>query len=510
MLKAKISLLKKHKKISQSGFHIFELVFVILIIGILILIGKFTWQRINNNKKSVAESNQPAKKVQNTDKNIVYQINIPFYQHNSAGEQNAFTAITNRIPQIKKLGVNTIQLTPVHNSAYLVLDPFDVSWKYIGKTRDNQGAADERIAYLKKFVDTAHKNKMRVIMDCVFHGTAKNSPYVRLHPDWYKRDENGQMVINNFGLPQFDTSKKEVQDFAYAFVKFWVEKAGIDGCRNDMAQNIPLSFWSDLNNKAKIQKPSWLMFGEAFNKQQEYSQPNSESSQSGLYGFDGLYDFYLQAVLRGVVDGKRSPTDIKKAWEARPKRQRENFYNMIDDQNAIQRSVTLAGGNKGMLAASAVNFTLDGIPFMFNGQEIGDTTEGGPRIDETRYYNWENPPHPENSKVFRRLACIRNNNAPLRTGTTSWNIVSDDSRVVAFTKSKGKEKTLVVVNFSPNTWHGNVRVKIPRFVTDYITKKKIRTTKKSISLKMSGYSYKIISISGKSSLELKVINKKCT
>jgi glycosidase len=36
------------------------------------------------------------------------------------------------------------------------------------------------------------------------------------------------------------------------------------------------------------------------------------------------------------------------------------------------RKAVLEFGEKGAFAASILNFTLDGIPFLYNGQEVGD------------------------------------------------------------------------------------------------------------------------------------------
>ena len=169
---------------------------------------------------------------------------------------------------------------------------------------------------------------------------------------------------------------------------------------------------------------------------------------------------------------------------------------MIDDQNAVERSVTFAGGNKGMVAGMSVNFTLDGIPFIFNGQEIGDTQAGGPRIDETRYYSWENPPHPENSKKFKQLICLRKNNKSLYAGTTTWLSTDNPDYVVSYVRKRDKQKTLVVVNFSDQIWSGRIKSKFSKKVVNMVNKKTYKSSGKLLSIKLKPYSYFIANISG--------------
>ncbi len=485
------------RKINQRGFALIEALLVVILVISVGLLGNFAFKRIKSND-SQAESRYPAKTHQSTSGNITYQVNIPFYQHDSAGNKNAFINISSQLKSVSDMGVNVIQLTPVHTSAYLVLDHYDVSWKYTGNTRVQQGTKASRLAYFKNYVDYAHKLKMKVIMDCVYHGTAINSPLVQQHPEWYKRDSKGDLVINRFGLPQFDTSKEEVKKYVEDVTKYWVNNVGIDGCRADMAHSVPLSFWANLNNEMKKVKPSWTMVGEAFGTQVEYAQPHTEGDLKDVYGFDGVYDFYHQSVMRGIVDQKRKASDIEAAWNARPKYHRESYYNMIDDQNVAIRSATLKGGNSGMVAAMAVNFTLDGMPFIFNGQEIGDITAGGPKIDETRYYSWENPPHPENRKKFKQLICLRRNNKSLSKATTVWNKTNNPDSIVSYTRSSGREKTFVVVNLSNKNWSGTVNGKLPSSVYDMISKKRHTTSGKSIKLSMKPYSYIVANASGAS------------
>lgn len=495
------------KKFNQKSSTIVEFVLVFVLVVLVVGISLFVFNRSKNNKNAKADTRDPAKSQQKIGKKIVYQVHIPFYQHDALGERNAFENITGRLDDLSSMGVNVIQLTPVHTSSYLVLDHYDVSWKYVGKTRSNQGTKEERLAYFAEYVAKAHSLGMKVVMDCVYHGTAINSPLVTEHPDWYKYDAEGNIVKNNFGLPQFDTSKTEVQDYIINVTKFWVDNAGIDGCRIDMAHSVPLPLWAKLNNEMKKIKPSWIMIGEAFGKQVDYALPNKESEQQGVYGFDGVYDFYLESVLRGVVGKTRKASEIIDAWNARPSEHKENYYNMIDDQNAVERSATFAGGNSGMVAGMAVNFTLDGIPFIFNGQEIGDTQSGGPRIDETRYYSWEYPPHPENRKKFKQLSCLRQNNKSLYAGTTTWLKTDNPDYVVSYVRKKDKQKTLVVVNFSDQVWSGKIKSNFSKKVVNLRTKKTYKSSGKSFNVKLKPYSYFIANMSG--STKSKSIASKC-
>ncbi len=112
------------------------------------------------------------------------------------------------------------------------------------------------------------------------------------------------------------------------------------------------------------------------------------------------------------------------------------------------------------LAASALVFTLDGVPMLYNGMEVGDTTESGaPALFEKLPIFW---PIAERRKEFpsfyKQMMALRRGSVALRRGTLEWLRNSDESRVVTFVRRAGGEEVLVAINFSNRPFFGSVEV----------------------------------------------------
>ncbi|MBI3981023.1 alpha-glucosidase C-terminal domain-containing protein [Candidatus Microgenomates bacterium] len=457
----------------------------------------------------------PAQRKVNTGNLVIYQVWLNYYAQNSQNQQpssNVFVNAANHLPKLADMGITTIQLSPVHpfgrlttiGSPYGIKDFYDVNPGYAGFTnpKDDAGTRDARISALKNYIDTAHGLGLQVIMDCVYHSTDPNNVLVNSHPDFYLR-KGGQIVKNRYGFSVLDYSNPQVQNYMMEMTKYWAKTVGIDGCRSDVAIDVPLSFWASLNNELKKMKPAWLMVAETSSKLEEYGSPytgagsNGEKYQS-VYGFDALYGVTYMQALRAVINNRREANVIQLAWE-RPEQGKGkplpdlNLYRAIDNHDQHPRAAALSGRNKAMLAAMAINFTLDGLPFIFNGQEIGDLNPTS--IANQRYISWSRPPHPENTSIYKQLISLRKSHPALNSGTTIWYSSNNPSQVISYLRSTDKEKIIVVVNLSETSWSGTVMGdKLLGTVTDLLSSRFYTAQKGSLSLTLEPYSYLIASV----------------
>jgi len=84
---------------------------------------------------------------------------------------------------------------------------------------------------------------------------------------------------------------------------FWLDK-GVDGFRYDMAEMVPVEFWSYLNSSIKMQKPDAFLMAEVY-------QPDLYRDYIHLGKVDYLYDKVdLYDGLKAVMQGKASTTII--------------------------------------------------------------------------------------------------------------------------------------------------------------------------------------------------------
>jgi len=98
----------------------------------------------------------------------------------------------------------------------------------------------------------------------------------------------------------------------------------------------------------------------------------------------------------------------------------------------VQRAIARFG-EPASLAASALVFTLDGVPMLYNGMEVGDTTESGaPALFEKLPIFWSIAERrQEFPRFYKQIMALRRSSTALRRGSLEWVRNSDEARVVA-------------------------------------------------------------------------------
>ena len=95
-----------------------------------------------------------------------------------------------------------------------------------------------------------------------------------------------------------------------------------------------------------------------------------------------------------------------------------------DEARAIARY-----GIHGALAASALMFTLDGVPLLYNGMEVGDATESGdPALFDKLPIFWNPKERPPLRDIYRDLIQLRKKYPALRNNRSTWLHNSDEAR----------------------------------------------------------------------------------
>jgi glycosidase len=131
----------------------------------------------------------------------------------------------------------------------------------------------------------------------------------------------------------------------------------------------------------------------------------------------------------------------------------------ISDDHDESRAVARYGWN-GALAASALMFTLDGVPLLYNGMEAGDATESGdPALFDKLNICWNAKERPPLRSIYHDLIQLRKQSAALRTANVNWLHNSDENKLVTFTRADGHDEFLVIINFSNRQILGKVELK---------------------------------------------------
>ncbi len=366
---------------------------------------------------------------------LIYEV----FPRNFSPEGN-FNGVTARLDELKDLGVNILWLMPIHpigekmrkgtlGSPYAVRDYYAINPDY--------GTAED----LKRLVSEAHKRGLKVIIDIVANHTAWDS-VMMAHPEFYKQDAQGRITppvpawTDVAGL-NYDNPK--LREYMIAMLKHWIDPAtfDLDGFRCDVASMVPTSFWEEARDEMAKVKPDFMLLAEA-------SKP-----ELMLKAFDADYAWPLHGSLNSVLLEGAPASDLRRSWEeSRQQFPQGSLHMRITDNHDEARAVARFGV-RGALAASVLMFSLDGVPLLYNGMEVGDATESGdPALFEKLPIYWHSKERPPFRDIYRDLIKLRRQHACFRNDRVVWLRNSDEASLVTLMRLDDQDEFVVVINLS--------------------------------------------------------------
>ena len=361
-------------------------------------------------------------------------------------QQGNFNAITARLDELKDLGVTILWLMPIHpigqekkkgtiGSPYAVRDYYGINPDY--------GTSDD----LKRLIHEAHARGLKVIIDIVANHTSWDSVLMK-HPEFYKHDAQGNITYPHdwYDIAALNYENQQLRGYMTDMLKYWIREFDLDGFRCDVAGEVPTDFWENARRELEQIKPDIVMLAEA------------HKAELQVKAFDLDYSWPLHTALTNVLQGRGSASDLRDEWKKEVKEWPRGALHMRFSDNHDERRAIARFGEPGALAASAFVFTLDGVPMLYNGMEVGDTTESGaPALFEKLPIFWPIAERrPEFPKFYKQMMAMRKGSVALRRGTVEWLKNSDESRVVTFRRRVPGDEVLVAINFSNRPFTGRV------------------------------------------------------
>lgn len=158
------------------------------------------------------------------------------------------------------------------------------------------------------------------------------------------------------------SSWKKFRDIAL----YWTAK-GVDGFRYDMAEMVPVEFWSYMNSAIKMKNPNAFLMAEVYNPK-EYRNYIKIGKMDYLYDKVETYDH-----LKAVIQGKVLPdplSDIQKGM-ADIEHHMLHFLDNHDEQRLA--SPEFAGAPEKGKPMMVISSTISSSPTMiYFGQEVGE------------------------------------------------------------------------------------------------------------------------------------------
>ena len=334
----------------------------------------------------------------NIHSSLNYQIFVRSFADSNGDGIGDLNGIKNKIPYLKKIGVKSIWLTPIHKTSsdhgYDVQDYYSIA-KDLGTMEDFEALVEE-----------LDKNNMNIIMDMVFNHACSNTTYFKEAYADYDAEMSGEIISDsksdwfNFSLePQinyikyrdyyvessFNTSSMmdlnllndEVMEECGKILNFWANK-GVKGYRFDAVKYFVGTGFKEetveILNKLKAFQPNLYYVGEAWDEDPYYFNRYYQSN------FDAFFNFPMCAqtsrssnIFSNVANGNASNiysgvlSSIEAAKATKEYAVTANFLTNHD----MDRVSSLTERNELLKLVASVNYLLPGTPFIYYGEELG-------------------------------------------------------------------------------------------------------------------------------------------
>ncbi len=392
--------------------------------------------------------------------------------------------IEQKLGYLKSLGVTCIYLNPI----------FEAQSNHRYDTA-NYEKIDSMLGTEKNFkslCESAKKLGIRIMLDGVFSHTGDDSRYFNRYSrydslgayqskespyyGWYKFNKWPDDYESWWGIEILPEVNEDNPDFIEyitgknGIARKWL-KLGASGWRLDVADELPDEFLDEFRKAVKEEKADGLVLGEV------WEDASNKSSYGKLRRYllgkqlDSVMNYpFAGAVIDFIRDANAElfASRVMSIVENYPKEVLDVLMNHLSTHDTMRAITALAGENcayrdrkwqsthsldereyhygmKLLMAASAMQFALPGVPTIYYGDEAG--MQGYKDPFNRRCYPWGK----ENGELvewYKKLGKIRNENRVFKD--SRFEILSAVAGCVAFSRKNDDEAILVISNSNPH------------------------------------------------------------
>ncbi len=303
----------------------------------------------------------------------VYQINPRTFS-----AEGTIAAVTKEIPKLYDLGFRILYLCPVFEE-----DPSEdlANWSNRQKASetgnpknpyrmndyfkidDEYGTMDD----LAAFVAECHKRDMRVLLDLVYLHIGPNAPIIKTHPEFAQHNEDGSVRCTYWRFPYLNFENAGLREYLWCNMTYYIGALDVDGFRCDVGDGVPEDFWQEGRRRIQAIKPDAVLINEG------------SKYQWLATAFDSCYNFPWHEEVYKCLSGTNTAAGLVQAEKERLAKVPEGGYLLrdMDNHDTVtdwpERAEKRAG-HDGMEAIMVLNYCMVGIPMVYCGNELADTT----------------------------------------------------------------------------------------------------------------------------------------
>ncbi len=372
-------------------------------------------------------------------RSAVYQINPRTF-----AKEGTIKAVTEKLDFLHELGFRILYLCPIFTAddstdqthwserqkasgtnnpknPYRMSDYFEIDEEY-GTMED-----------LKALVKEAHRRQMKVLLDLVYLHMSPNAEILCRHPEYAKQDKDGNMEYNRWHFAELDFHCSGLREYLWCNMVYYVDVVDVDGFRCDVGDGVPIDFWDEGKRRMTRIKEDVVLLDEGRNL--SYLQSS----------FESIYHFAWHNELYRLLQGDSDACRLKEVWQEYDDQKPEGGLVLRDMDN--HDTVTdwpvraeLVAGHEGMEAVLAMNYAIDGIPMVYCGNELADSSKLS--MFANRFYpgtyevtDWSIQKEEFSKRrqtVFRRLNGLKASSDILRYGKTVWKEDAENKKIAFF------------------------------------------------------------------------------
>ncbi len=415
---------------------------------------------------------------------IIYEMHIKSYtSHSSSGVsadkrgkylgllEGASSDIV--LGNLKELGVNAVELLPVHEFDNKAAPSGVNYWGYMTthfmapESSYASNTAGRQVDELKKLIDGLHKNGIAVILDVVYNHTAEgneqgptfNFKGIDNH-QYYRLCNNPEFYWNGTGCGnEFRTESPLGRRYVLDTLMYWATEYKIDGFRFDLATIIDKDTMMAINNTLPknvvlIAEP-WA----ADWNRNLWSKGDFRNTRWAKWNDD------FKNNVRNFASGKANRDNMMTLicgtcyWWAGKPTESVNFVECHDNATMMD---ACGGNSKIATLAGLITLTSQGVPMLHEGQEFLKTKFGNDNSydqdNEINHIDWKlKAKNKKAFDLFAGLVKIRKaypqfrNDRPLSDREIKWLLVENHNGLGY--QLIGKDSDIIVLlNGDQNNW----------------------------------------------------------
>lgn len=395
----------------------------------------------------------------------IYEVNLRQYT-----PEGTFNAFAKELPRLKEMGVDILWFMPIHpiseknrkgelGSPYAIADYKDVNPEF-GSMQD-----------FKNLLQAIHEAGMYAIIDWVPNHTGWDNPWITEHPDWYTKNEKGEITdpINyDTGEPwgwtdvaDLDYSNEAMRSAMIDAMAFWVTEVGVDGFRVDVAHGVPVDFWEQATDSLYALEPLFMLA--------EAEKPVLLNNGSFIMDYGWEMHHLLNNIARSRGVGKNAmklekgnlvtseeseakayyASDIDSLLAEKEEAYKQGYqmqFTSNHDENSWAGTVFDRFG-EGHKTFAVLTATFNGMPLIYGGMEAAMDKQLEFFTKDT--IAWGNYAYAD---FYKTLLDLKHRNQALWNGEHGGELkkiaTGNDKMVYAFTREKAGDRVVVLLNLS--------------------------------------------------------------